>query len=544
MRWPFKPGDVQLMGFIQVDIEGHSRIFEFLPSKVAMELKENLAKGIEKELSKLGLRKVFWAGDGGLFAKPCRHVNDYNDLIYAADYIFRVLNKINKDYSEYLKGIEEERIRLRVSAHCCQVILHPSPEYWHSPDLNFFIKNERDIAFPDGFTISEDIYRHLDINLRRKFPTNLSFSISGKRFYVHSNYKVRVRPLPIDRLRELFPSSVEDIVDIVRSDPRGASYFIGDCVIFNQSLEEKGYNPHFIRLTFDNEYYQLPEELESIVKQNITEEDIRGDKTQYRIIRFKQPLTDLPIVECKLQRIKYSIGSALQRAMEKDPNQVLRIKKNGLVEETSLRKYLVRNILDFPKSRMANFLTMHIVVVTQAGDNTKSCIVCMQRGDNVRYYPGFWSISIEEQIALEDRGFLDCIRRGIREELIGSGGSVEDISLQCFFVEAENLNQGIVAIAKVPYTFEELCDRRRSFAPDIAESKYIVGIPIEDKDLLISILKSSEFKDEDLRRCYHDPYLARKPSGKERRWHPTSKLRLFTFLRRFWGLNELLRRLS
>jgi len=140
---------------LQVDIAGHSKMSSKDPEKV-MEVKIRLANKIQNSLTRLGFKGVFWAGDGGMYSIEFDSTGIVASLIDAWKGILFVLKDLNKQYNSFCGNIE-----LRVSAHLANIRVHESPSFWHSGELNFFAKHERDIGSMNVFCITAAVYNEL-----------------------------------------------------------------------------------------------------------------------------------------------------------------------------------------------------------------------------------------------------------------------------------------------------------------------------------------------------------------------------------------------
>lgn len=203
-KWQsFKVGEIKRMGLIQLDIDGHSNLVNFCRENSInlgniMNMKANFAILIEIGLFDLGIKKLCWLGDGGIFANVCDHEDHYNNLIRAADRIYIYLDIINKIYEEKnFSKIPIDGIKIRVSAHVASTIwVHPNPEYWHSHEINFFAKNERNLSTSDAFVISREVHDGLTDTPKKRFPEDQSFEHIGNnqlKLYLDKNRIVNNR---------------------------------------------------------------------------------------------------------------------------------------------------------------------------------------------------------------------------------------------------------------------------------------------------------------------------------------------------------------
>lgn len=203
-KWQsFSVGEIKKMGLIQLDIEGHSNLVQLGRENSVnlgnlMDMKADFAILIEIGLFDLGIKKMCWVGDGGIFANVCDHEDHYNNLIRAADRIYNYLDIINKIYEEKIfSKIPIDGIKIRVSAHVASNIwVHPNPEYWHSHEINFFAKNERNLSTSDAFVISQEVHDGLTDTPKKRFSEDQSFKYIGNnhsKLYLDKNRIVNNR---------------------------------------------------------------------------------------------------------------------------------------------------------------------------------------------------------------------------------------------------------------------------------------------------------------------------------------------------------------
>lgn len=170
---------------------------------------------------------------------------------------------------------------------------------------------------------------------------------------------------------------------------------------------------------------------------------------------------------------------------------------------------------------LPGMIVAHIVVETI----DRRFLVCERHTAGMEDEPGTWSLSIEERWAAAvpragslavsdgDRHPHDVVRRGCREEL---GIDVDDseIRVLSWGIETSVLYPGFIAIARTARGSWEV-EGLRAQASDANEVRFVSSVPAEIKSL--SLLDEAHFS----------------PPGKpdlRRRWHRTSKARLYTAL--------------
>ncbi len=165
------------------------------------------------------------------------------------------------------------------------------------------------------------------------------------------------------------------------------------------------------------------------------------------------------------------------------------------------------------RTGIPGMLVAHIIIET--GDHR--FLVCLRETAGMQDEPGTWSMSIEERWSLggqhPDSHPHDLVARAVREEL---GLTIEDANIRVLSwgIEATVLYPGFVAIAKTSAGSWEIAGMR-AHAPDANEIRFVSSVPAD--------LKSLELLDE----AHFSP-----PDSPDmrRRWHRTSKARLFAAL--------------
>jgi glycosyltransferase involved in cell wall biosynthesis len=163
MTWwaALTPGTPCRVVFFQVDLARHS-------SWVANATKNEAALGVAKtraefcdmlsaKLRYLGFDRVFWAGDGGLFARQYVIQSDANLVGEAARIAFEWFNEWTQ--------LRKLRLSLQLRAtgtYIDDVIIDRETGNWFSQDLNAFLKYEREFSYRNAFVITNELHAEMD----------------------------------------------------------------------------------------------------------------------------------------------------------------------------------------------------------------------------------------------------------------------------------------------------------------------------------------------------------------------------------------------
>jgi len=175
---------------LQVDLNRHSDLSKAMAPGLVMEAKMELANDLEYHLRSKRLAPLFWAGDGGIFWIECITLSHFDAVISAGEMVFHVLKNVNDRYANrFPRG---HQLQVRVSGHFCSILTVPDTKFWHGDELNFFVKNERQLSEPSMFSITAQLRDTLSQEARDKFPENrcVERDIGGKRIrvYFHQSY--------------------------------------------------------------------------------------------------------------------------------------------------------------------------------------------------------------------------------------------------------------------------------------------------------------------------------------------------------------------
>ncbi len=511
-----------------------------------MELKVFFAERLIESLRGQDFQTIAWAGDGGLFALDCHDVDDYDNLVNAADIVFETLGETLFRYSVFLPP--DGTVAVRVSAHVGEIYVIDAPHFWHGEELNFFAKHERELSQSGMFSITEAVRKNLSHMKQREFPPERSALriIDNRRVFLYFSTKHKPAVTGSTAIMKIErPSDVPWIHKIVQTDYHHGSFSIGSCIVFDQALTADGYVTSDLKITKAGSDLPLPEPLEQIVEEYLADQ-IGKKLPHYHIGYFKHPETDFPLVHIGLDRTWYHQVRAIQAALQMAPEKKLHVES----QEMTLIDYMCSlNPLNFDRNLCPANFAVHLAIVTSDGARGEGPrLVLVQRGPSkqVGYYPGAWSVTIQETMladgAVEDdqvrRGsdmdIIDCAARGLEEELMGERLQRDQFSLHCFFVEGDIFGQACFGIVHVPVSFEELCHRRRRVAPDSRESSQLASLPLRPETLL------RLFDGIDVDRQVLKEIAVTDPDGSRDRlevmqgWHPSSRLALFMLMRRYF----------
>lgn len=168
---------------LQIDMAGHSGwMKEFESDLEAMEARTELASSIIEALPNHGFNKIFWAGDGGLFAAEVDPNHKAQICVDAATVVFEKFKKWQK-----IQPKERRKLNLRVSLHRDEIYHHEEVGFWYSDNLSLFLKYERTIANTGAIALSNEVYRRLRPNTQKPFRPNKKTPEEGVPWTVYSD---------------------------------------------------------------------------------------------------------------------------------------------------------------------------------------------------------------------------------------------------------------------------------------------------------------------------------------------------------------------
>ena len=512
---------------LQVDLANHSDWFlKCNDQPLAVLLKQELAEKLRSVAKKFKFDELYWAGDGGVYVKERGKVYNYNKVVIAADAILDKFADWRKNHSPIC-----DKLELRVSAHCDDSIyIHPHSGYWTGQGLNIFIKEERKIARPKVIAVTNKIRDALTGDVADRFPLSPSQPLRVHNFKdewrIHYDKKgcgqispkfkkytltAWIANLGISPTKFIGPSSA------IRTQIGGATILQGiespdsRLVI---TLKQLDVRPRY-NLT-ENEIKLVNKEASRIADQ--IKERKQTDQERLSPVGIIYPISDFPVMEIEYYPEKYSFINGFHELLRKDQ---------------AILNRLALNVADFANCKIPGILVTHIAVITAEEYNPKlgkKCrhLIACQRQTKVltgAYSPGNWGASIGEQVVLNE-SVEDCVRRGIREELLGisADNDIIEIFPIATLIEHPILNLGLLHIVEVSNTYEEVIKKWQTEAIDKDENRQIIAIPIND-DILLSCIKEETLTDYARKNSLVHDHETFRETGQ---WdiHPSTPLRM------------------
>jgi hypothetical protein len=477
---------------LQVDLANHSHWFLKCEDKPkAVKLKQKLAEKLRCVAEEFKFDELYWAGDGGIYVAKQMSVSDNNHVVDAADGILYKFEDWRKKHSPFCDELE-----LRVSAHRDdQIYIHPHSGYWTGQGLNTFIKEERKIARPRVIAVTNPLRSTLTGTVADRFPLSPSQPLSVHNFngtidewHIHYDKK-GYRPISpalknytltawIANLAINSPNLVGPM-SAIRTHIGGATLLQGiespdsHLVIALKHLSSR---PDY---TLTNEESKLLNEKKSQVSAELKERK-QEDQERLSTVGIIYPISDFPVMEIEYYPERYSFVNGFHVLLRENP---------------AIWNRIAPFVADFANCRIPGILVTHIAVITASEYNPnlmRKCrhLIACQRQNKVvstgAYSPGNWGTSIGEQVSLSDESVEDCVRRGIREELLGATASndIMEIFPIATLIEHPVLNLGLLYIVEVSNTYLEVVRKWQTEAIDKNENMQIIALPIDDNILL------------------------------------------------------------
>ena len=515
------PGTHKSVIVIQFDLKGHTawgaaQDTDYEPA----EWRREFATALQSKLVGQKFDRLFWAGDGGAFARLHEgSTEDADAAVRAADQAFNVFNRFRHRVTHGAK------LSLRASATCIEAVLHPDASYWYGPALNEFLKHERDIGLPDAFIITLDLRRKLSRQIiDMRFPTahevplssqdRISVFTDTQHPYTPSVSGKRFTDWLIEHKSEL-PNSTKTIYS--SADPR--QVIVGNMVIWDSALTETGYSKIKLnRVDFDAG--QLDKRLQFVAEEwnklKAAASDVSGIKASPRLVY--PGLTDSTELEIDLAQVPYRIIHTFHQLM---------------FQNEKARSELISEALRLQEDRVIpGSLCAHAALVF--GTRGDRYLLLAHRAKNkAGYYDNRWSASFEEQFAAvksfwgkrvheADTDLTSTVTRGLKEEFLGDDftGPMH-VRLHAVGIELDNLNIDLLAVVDLPGTTFADIEGRWARALDSKEHDMLVAIPL-NKQVLMNLLHASALTNVSIsHRCGADDEAVLSAP-----WHPASPARL------------------
>jgi hypothetical protein len=232
-------------------------------------------------------------------------------------------------------------------------------------------------------------------------------------------------------------------------------------------------------------------------------------------IRVLRPVPDAPVVTVDWCVEPWSRARAFHKLLEEDRALWQRLASKALaVHEGGLA---------FP-----GITCCHCIVRTADCDR-RSVLLCQrQRRSDVQtgtptdtYHPNRWSISFEEQVNVGE-SLLECVERGLKEELLGPKGLMGVTSrILALAIEKDILNLTLIVLVDVPLTLDQIIKQWQS-AVDRDEHRQLATLLLNREVLrTMSLGALSPRVIRDMRPSHPDVFA----NTSEWKLHPTSAAR-------------------
>ncbi|HJQ32564.1 MAG TPA: hypothetical protein VJ866_10305 [Pyrinomonadaceae bacterium] len=150
---------------LQFDIAGHSKID--IPTKNLQKARKRLQQYISALVSVQRHAQVSWAGDGGWCWFKVAENDDFSLATDAAVDILEILPRINEALQR--EGTIKEPLSIRLSADSMNVELDDDPAHFAAPQMNKFLKYEREVGLVNSLVITQRIYDQLQFGFQSRF---------------------------------------------------------------------------------------------------------------------------------------------------------------------------------------------------------------------------------------------------------------------------------------------------------------------------------------------------------------------------------------
>jgi hypothetical protein len=447
----------------------------------------SFARALEFDLGSEQLNLLFWAGDGGVFAKRLDR-GQPRAVAQAIDRVFRKFDSFRVDHHQ---------LGIRVTAtYLPDVVIYHEAGYWCSDELNDFLKYERHFAVQGGAVITERLYRKLyDDADRERFTVPRHVIIDGHRCttYVDSKHLGKYRAPRVGFQQWLEGRLSSGDLPLARKNDKGYIE-VGESTVLEGARDAQGIGevlatPHNPLTRDEVEEMVLPEHRADWNRhvRDYERDNIRGWSTA--VFGYRADISEDPF-RLSYRPIEYAHGRAFHALLESDPTFP------PLYRETAFR--VMKDTATLP-----NILCVQVAAVI--GDDTESLLVIAQRSVQRPggYHGNRWSTSITEQFSpfahergSEKSGYYQvppdqsidgCAARALSEELLGDDFSGRtELCIAALAMENYLDNFFFCVLADLrPLSFSQIVDAWNR-ARDQREHKILAALTLDEAALCMS----------------------------------------------------------
>lgn len=506
---------------LQVDIGGHSKWLEEAYERNHFEPyreRANLADQITAQLAFQKFHRVFWAGDGGLFAAELDSAGHPENLCEAADDVFKVFGAWR----------EAKDVEIRVTGTTLELTIDQDPGKWCSPRLNDFLKYERHLALPNAFVITDELHAKLVSSAsRQRFPKRHRVPLpNGREMYCYID---SVHPHNVTKSSGSFGAWLRQNAGNLGIHVEKTTLLFGGCTVLDAAPREHGYGDIVFELQQSPPTEAVLEERDRLSWSSARDAlaNAKQSGTSMCVARFIPELSDDPHPRLAYSTIPYVDARAFHSLFEGCSSTAARYREQALAVMGA-------------GTRLPNILSTAIVVIV--GNEEPELLIANRRLRPGGYSGNCWSVSIAEQfipstgeragrLRRADISLDESVRRGVREELLGEdfAGAI-NVTTQAFLLENTFDNFAFLAIVDLrPMTFGDVATLWHN-APDHSEHQALAALPATE-DVLRSCIGSAALPTEIWASVRQNARAelavgVTELSKESHRWQPTSELRL------------------
>jgi hypothetical protein len=322
--------------------------------------------------------RLFWAGDGGVFAAQTDRHGHPQNVCEAAD----------KAFSLFSSWRRQKPVEFRASATALELSLDPDPGNWCGPELNDFLKYERHFALPNAFVITDRLRAALvDRPSIARFPKPRTVPLPNGEVltsYVDRRHSFAVRESTQSFrawLRRQIGANKVPVAELLEK----SSIRVGRCTVLDSAPREVGYGEILLEPVVGSRTEGVLEPSDRPLwheaKLELLARKVSG--TSMQVTSFAAELSDDLHPRLQYQTVDYVDARAFHLLLERHPDAVRRYRDRALA------------VLADQGTNIPNILSTAVVVIV--GTDRPQLVIANRKARTGGYHGGTWAVSIGEQ---------------------------------------------------------------------------------------------------------------------------------------------------